>query len=277
MVPLSAYFKGGKIKLEIGLVSGKMVPGSIEVTVYADEAGDKYNQKLADLGGDFKIPGLKGSPRYDAFYARLKTDITGGFKGVTKKISPETSQAAEVELQKDLKEAVMKEVSSIKPESRILFTNSYFWNFDKLQITSSASTTADLSQHVSFYAILINSSKLAKYIAEQKLSSYDGAPVDLLWSPDDLKTEFSTKSGDISKLWTASDLNLKLTGQVSLVWVLDTGDLQKAIAGINKKDVESKISANSNISKVIVEISPFWKKTLPANPKNIKIKIDQDL
>jgi len=44
-------------------VNGKIIPGSIEATVYADQAGDGYNLKLADLTGDFSIPGFKGDPR----------------------------------------------------------------------------------------------------------------------------------------------------------------------------------------------------------------------
>ena len=54
---------------------GEKVPGSIEVTVYADEAGDKFNISLTD----FTVPGFKGSPRFEKFYARSKTPMAGGF------------------------------------------------------------------------------------------------------------------------------------------------------------------------------------------------------
>jgi hypothetical protein len=56
---------------------GETIPGSIEATVYADEAGEEYNISLTD----FTIPGFKGGPRFDKFYARSKTPMSGGFMG----------------------------------------------------------------------------------------------------------------------------------------------------------------------------------------------------
>ena len=61
----------------------KVVPGSVEVVVYADEVGEKYNMGL----GDFTIPWFKGDPRFDDFYARSKTEMTGGFVGEKKIVS----------------------------------------------------------------------------------------------------------------------------------------------------------------------------------------------
>jgi len=58
--------------------NGEIVPGSVSATVYADEPGEDYNKGFSD----FTIPGFKGSPRYENFYARSKTEITNGFSGV---------------------------------------------------------------------------------------------------------------------------------------------------------------------------------------------------
>jgi len=58
--------------------NGKTVPGSIEVTVYADEPLSKYNIGLTD----FTVPGFKGAPQFETFYARSKTPMTGGFTGM---------------------------------------------------------------------------------------------------------------------------------------------------------------------------------------------------
>ena len=53
--------------------------GSIEVTVYADQAGEAYN--LPEGSIRFTIPGLKGDLRFDGFYAKQVGPITGGFVG----------------------------------------------------------------------------------------------------------------------------------------------------------------------------------------------------
>ncbi|MBM2817882.1 MAG: seg, partial [Parcubacteria group bacterium] len=47
----------------VKLVGGKKVPGSIETPIFADEAGDKFNMKVSDLKGDFKIPGFKNDKK----------------------------------------------------------------------------------------------------------------------------------------------------------------------------------------------------------------------
>ena len=65
--------------------NGVDTPGSIEVTVFADEAGDKYNIKKTD----FTIPGFKSdASRFKNIYARSSTDMTGGFVGKMKTILP---------------------------------------------------------------------------------------------------------------------------------------------------------------------------------------------
>jgi len=57
--------------------SGKIIPGSVETTVFADLPGPNYNIGL----NDFTVPGFKGTPRYEGFYARSKTTMAGGFIG----------------------------------------------------------------------------------------------------------------------------------------------------------------------------------------------------
>ena len=69
--------------------NGKVIPGSVEALVVADEPGEAYNMGLSD----FTIPGFKGDPRYDKFYARGKTEMTGGFSG-TKKFPSEAASRA---------------------------------------------------------------------------------------------------------------------------------------------------------------------------------------
>ena len=106
-------------------VGGKVTPGSVEATVFADQAGDSYNMKLTDLSGDFKIPGFKGDVRYNGFYARLKTDITGGFSGKQKIISDNLRKTTEDGLKTKLKEQLLKELYAIKPDNYTFFNTTF--------------------------------------------------------------------------------------------------------------------------------------------------------
>ena len=91
---------------------GKTVPGSIEATVYADEAGEKYNIGLTD----FTIPGFEGSPRFDSFYARSKTEMAGGFAGERLSANPDELKKAQDELRTELKKQLMAEAFSQIPD-----------------------------------------------------------------------------------------------------------------------------------------------------------------
>ena len=81
------------------VVDGKTVPGQLEVTVIADKAGEKYNISPTD----FTIPGFKGDSRFETFFARSQTEMTGGFMGTQKVISTEQQAQVENELQKPCK------------------------------------------------------------------------------------------------------------------------------------------------------------------------------
>ncbi len=54
------------------IVEGKIIPSSIEAAVIADQPGEAYNIGPVSR---FSIPGLKGTPKYEAFYAESKADI----------------------------------------------------------------------------------------------------------------------------------------------------------------------------------------------------------
>ncbi|MEK7118245.1 MAG: hypothetical protein AAB869_01415, partial [Patescibacteria group bacterium] len=65
------------------VTGGKSAPGSLEVTVYADEAGPRYNSDPVD----FTLPGLKDSPLFTKVYARSNGSIAGGASGTVKTVS----------------------------------------------------------------------------------------------------------------------------------------------------------------------------------------------
>jgi hypothetical protein len=74
-------------------------PGEIEVEVFADEAGEKYNIENTE----FTIPGFKGLPQFDSMYAESVSDMTGGFVGIRKVVSEEDKSAALDSLKEEAK------------------------------------------------------------------------------------------------------------------------------------------------------------------------------
>ena len=81
------------------MVNGKLEASSLEVDVVADQPGDAYNIDLAD----FTIPGFKGSAKYEKFYARSKTPMTGGFIGRAAVVRDEDVAAVRQSLERELR------------------------------------------------------------------------------------------------------------------------------------------------------------------------------
>jgi len=80
----------------------QLEPGSIEADVVADAPGETFNIGLTD----FTIPGFKGTARFEKFYARSKTPMTGGFSGTSPVISEEEISALESSIKGDFKIAL---------------------------------------------------------------------------------------------------------------------------------------------------------------------------
>lgn len=87
---------------------GKIVPESLEAELFADKAGEEGN-----LSGEhtLKIPGLKGTAKYEGFYASLSGGFSGGFKGEARVVSKEDLKKAEEQVTKKLYEEFQQEMA----------------------------------------------------------------------------------------------------------------------------------------------------------------------
>lgn len=262
-IPESIVIPGKK------LINGKEVSGSVETIVFADEPGSKYNMKISDLKGDFKIAGFKGDKKYDYFYARIKSDIIGGTSGLIKKVSAKTSDETIVELRTKLKEELLKEAYSAKPETSVLLDNAYYLDYASLPDSDLGDNKIEISERATFYGVIFDKAKLSSFVANKKIPDYDGAPVNLVLR-DDATVGISDDS-KTKKPWESDILNLSLKGSADIVWAYDKTVLQKSLAGYRKDNLKSFFSSYPGI-KASVEIRPFWKRYLPSNPGKIKIK-----
>jgi hypothetical protein len=246
--------------------NGTVVPGSVEATVIADEAGEAYNMKLTDLTGDFKIPGFKGDPRYNGFFARLKSDATGGFKGAQKVVDDKTLAATRTALQQELKEQILKDAHSQKPDGYVLFDTAYAFEFEQAGITGVSSETAKVTERATLYAIILNSTQLGNEIIKGKnLPKIDYTILDL----QDL--QFSIKTKD----WGFKDqkpLSFGLVGTVRAVADIDDVNLKNDLADKTSKEVNAVLSKYPGIETAEIVLRPFWRRTFPAKSEDIKIE-----
>jgi hypothetical protein len=249
---------------------GKVTPGSIEAIVFADQAGGDYNLKLADLAGDFKIPGFKGDPRYQSFYARLKTDIQGGFIGKQRIVAEDVRKITEASIKEQLNEQLLKELYAVKPENYLIFKDGYSIDYTILADTDIDTNKAKINIEGNLNAVVFNNLKLARYIANKKIANFNDLPVELIIS-DNLVTTFNVT--DKSGLWKNKTIEIKFSGEAILKWVYDNDSLKNDLLGKKESDLENILSKyKDSLVSIRVIFVPVWTRYLPDNPNKIKIQ-----
>lgn len=241
---------------------GQIIPGSIEVTVFADQAGENYNLKLADLTGDFKIPGFKGDPRYQSFYARQKTDIIGGFVGKKRVVADSLRKETEDIIKTKLQEQLLKELYAVKPENYLVFKDGYSINYELLDDIAVDSSKVKLSLKGSLSGYAFNSSKLAKYLATDKIIGFDG-----------LLTEFVPLENLVATFTVKNNIfDLKLNGEANIKWLYDSEGIKKDLAGKSSSEVKVVLQKyRDSILGMKVIFKPVWTRYFPDNLNKIRI------
>jgi len=251
----------------IKTIKGVKTPGSVEVEIFADDVGDKYNMKLSDFKGDFTVFGFKGTPKYSGFYGRLSSDITGGFVGNVKKVSDDKILAGRSELKESLNSDLIKEAFAKDSDTNILFEGNYYIQCKDLDDKQDENDYT-ISEECSINSIYFNKSELATFIAKNKIKDFDNSEVDIIWGD----TNTVVLQGTTEKFWNETALKAKFTGSARVVWSYDANKILSGIVGQNKSIISSVIEDNSgSLTEIQSKIRPLWKNTFPDNQEKIKI------
>lgn len=227
-----------------------IIPGTLEVEVFADSAGEDYNISNTK----FTIPGFEGKEQYEKITAQTATDITGGYIGMRKVVSDEAREQAQKELEAELKNQIEKiETESteyvIVPDIKTL---SYGEIQDKVE-----GNTVVLSLTASVDAYSFVKKDLFNFIGQNTIS---GAST----------TDQFTLTTD--KLSFAINENLiSITGASVITWVVDVEKIKTEFAGKTKTEGNELIDSYTFIEKANVKISPIFKTKFPTNTEKIDV------
>ena len=250
-------------------VGGKDVPGSIAVTVYADEAGTEYNIGLVD----FTIPGFKGSPRYDKFYGRSKTPMTGGASGMVKTISDVDVQTARETLTKSLREKLLSDAKVQKPKGTVIYPEAMFFTFTDIINDSTQSTEKDVPFTLkgNLEAVLFNENDLSQKIVK---TTTDLSPDEKVKIDNIESLAFMWKNPTSSVPEKTDTLDFQLSGSANAVWEVDVNAFKSKLAGKDHAQYGSISVQFPGIEKTSKkEINPPWRKVFPSDPENIHVEI----
>tara|TARA_B100000745_G_scaffold298646_1_gene247751 strand:+ start:15048 stop:16271 length:1224 start_codon:yes stop_codon:yes gene_type:complete len=248
-----------------GMEDGK--PGTVEVTIHADEAGEAYNVGLVD----FTIPGLAGSPQFESLYAKAKTPLSGGFIGERAVVSE--SKAAEVRaiareaLTKDLNDTIADQI----PSGFTLLEDSVAVVFESLSNgADDGSGQANIREKGTAIALVFPTDALAGSLAEKTIASYDEDDV-TIGATNTLKVSNLPSAGELQG---ATELSVALEGTVDIVWKVSAEEIKTGIAGKSREAAESVLGNISGIDRAELILRPFWRNSFPTDSEKITVSVN---
>ena len=245
--------------------NGEKIPGSIEVRVYADQPGEQYNIGMSD----FAISGFKGGPRYDKFYARSLTSMTGGKVGELYVLGENEGLQALENLRETLSLKLAQQIGSQLPPNFVLFSDTTIYKTEeKTEFFESEQPEIVLTEKGKLHAFIFNQKQLAQEIARQVVSDFEDAVV-IITNLDEIV--FTLEDIEQIDPETEDQISFSVAGNVKIVWDIDEVLLKQSLLERRKKEFKKILSQFENIDSAEVVLRPFWTRTFPEKIKDIKV------
>lgn len=245
---------------------GKLVPGTIEVEVVADQPGEEYN-----IGpSTFSIPGFAGTARYTAIYAKSFSPMTGGLIKEVSLVTEEDLKRARAVLENEIIEAGFR---GPLPKGALLVKDTF--TLEGVRTISTAKVNEEkesfnFSLEADLKALAFRESDFNSLVLDFLQAK---VPQDKYLREESLKTEYSSEEFDLNQ----GRAILKTAISADLYPKIDQSKLKSAVFGTDPLSAKNYIiTKNQGISSVKVNIWPFWIKKLPKSEDRISIEIILD-
>lgn len=253
-------------KITIPAMQGK-TPGSISVTVQAEESGDAYNISPAK----FSVPKLSGTAYYYGIWAESTTAMTGGYTGKVKKVTKDDLETAkEVMSEKvstDAKNALMAKISA----DQILLDGAIVNGVVETSANVKEGAVGDNFQQtakVSISALVVKKQDLENLVKEYVASQLSEGKEYLDGSVD---IQYAVSAVDPQK----GTATIGFKAAAKTYDAIDTASMVELASQKSATQIQEAVSTNygSSVSSTEVRFWPFWVKKAPADQDRIKIQL----
>ena len=245
----------------------KITPGSIDVKVEAAEGGDGYNIGAAK----FSVPKLAGTAYYYSVYAESTKAMSGGFASNIKKVTADDIQSAKDNLTQKLLTDAENSLKGKISSDMVLLPEALSSEIESSQSQAKAGTIADTFNYqakVKAMALVVKKADLEKFARDYIVSKMQESETIL------------DKSFNVA--YTANGIDVqKGTGKIDLDFSskvyqdVDKNSLSLLLRGKNPAQINQIITEKlgEQISKIKVNLWPFWVVAVPQSQKAIKIDL----
>lgn len=246
--------------------NGKVVPSSVEAEVVADATGPEYNVGPSE----FTIPGFKGSPKFNAFYAKSVSSMAGGSKGDGLVVTTADIEKAEAEIEKVLTESVKTELQEKLLQGFEFLNEAVSVKIDEKNTSLKSGTAAEK------FSITAKASATAFQFSGNDIDSLIAKNIETKTSEKEIIFKDLTKKyADINADFSSGVLLLSVNAKQSIIPNIDTENFKKDFFGKDESAIRDVIISNDSIESAQVSFWPFWVRKVPKNADRIKIIVNE--
>ncbi|MEK7133906.1 MAG: baseplate J/gp47 family protein [Patescibacteria group bacterium] len=243
-------------------------PGTVNVTVVADQVGEKYN-----IGpvARFNLPGLKSGEMYTKVYAKSNTAMSGGFAGEEPGTAPGALNAAIAAVRGRLESNARESVRTLITADSVAFPEIVRITYQSLPNTQEAGPGVRIHEKAHVEVPILPADVFAAIIAQSTAADTGNSSIKLIPGKD-----FGARLATTAPISLGADpLTFVLIGQARLVWNVDEKALAEALAGHDSDAFQTIVNGFSGVQEAHARIEPFWKKAFPKDAADIKITIKE--
>lgn len=248
-------------------VAGEIKPGAVSVDIVADQAGGDFN---IDKETRFTIPGFKGGPKYDKFYAKGSSIVGGSLDGETSgggRISQTDIDNAKQKTEAALKDGIKDEIREKLAPGEIHLSQA-----EKIIITKAASGTkiGDLATSFDYtvsasVTVLVFSEDYVRTIIQKTVEDSEIEDV----KKEIVKIEYATADADFDN----KKLGLKVHAEISETPIIKVEEIQEELLGKTDSQLAGVLRKYPSIKNASIEFSPSFVTRVPQYSQRVMVEI----
>jgi hypothetical protein len=244
-------------------VNGEVVPGSIEVDIYADVPGESGNDGMTD----FVVVGFKGTAKESKVYGRSKTVLTGGVTGLVYEVPDDAYASSYESLRRSLNEDLQSKLHAEVPSRFFIVPSSIVYSTKSTPTEKyGKEQTINLLEEGELSAFIVDRERLSIKIAEEVLKGDEESYDVIVPQIEDLRFTIESNGDENSE-----KLSMRISGEGEIVWNIDKEKIAYDFRSTHRRQFEAIIGSYSVVSDASLMVQPFWRRTLPEKIEDIRV------
>ena len=247
------------------VANGEITPGTIDVEVVADKAGETYNISA----GKFVIPAFNeraDAGRYEKIYGQTTEATKGGLSGRAKVVTDsdynKAKETLQAQLEKDIDDGLKLQTAGLKI-------------IDKLSVKiGQPESSAKIDEAADSFTMSLKGSLKTIGFKQPDLDGLVKQHIEKTKNLDVIpdKLQLSYKSINFKDAENLLEFTVAISGNAYAK--IDTGKIKQEMAGKDEDEIKSYLRGVAGVESAKATLKPFWVKSIPGNPEKTTININ---